>query len=599
MPSSRVFELGIVMAGAISAGAYSAGVMDFLMEALDAYDEAKKNPDWDGPVHDVRIPVMAGASAGGMTAAISALHAFHGLAHVWPGQSVPEKADNRLYSSWVSDISIESLLATTDLDGGRDKNGLKSALCCDVLDRIVNDAFTLNGPVRARNWIGRGDDRSLRVMLTLTNVRGVPYSFPLFGADSTDEFGMLNHGDYLDFTVGIAPRPSNVSHALDITNTTGAGWDLFRTAALATGAFPVGLAPRIIERPASDYENQQRVGYDDSNRCFVGICPDSAFETDASYRFISVDGGTIDNEPLELARRYLSGGGHNDQNGETADRAVVLIAPFPNFRKPPLPDSSERMLHILPLLASALIDQARFKPDELEQAANDKIFSRFMICPIRSADGNLKAQQYPIASGALGGFSGFLHESFRRHDYLLGRRNAQAFLRWNFALPQENELFDDFEEGRDRWHVRNAEGMTASVDEAAEQALPPQYFARTVGGTEDSLGLPIIPLVKRLRTPIEIGEADMPKPETVSREDLHAQIQTRAESAVATLVDVDLRQEFDKLLHIHGVDLEWIAGGGVRHVAKKMGANLVSERATSMVDQALDDIAAAFPRGQP
>ena len=85
MPSNRVFELGIVMAGAISAGAYSAGVMDFLLEALDAYENAKKQDNWDGPVHDVHIPVMAGASAGGMTAAISALHAFHGLAHVWPG----------------------------------------------------------------------------------------------------------------------------------------------------------------------------------------------------------------------------------------------------------------------------------------------------------------------------------------------------------------------------------------------------------------------------------------------------------------------------------------------------------------------------------
>ena len=47
---------------------------------------------------------------------------------------------------------------------------------------------------------------------------------------------MLNHGDYLDFTVGIAPQPSNGSHALDIQNTTGDGWNLFRTAALATGA---------------------------------------------------------------------------------------------------------------------------------------------------------------------------------------------------------------------------------------------------------------------------------------------------------------------------------------------------------------------------
>ena len=55
MASDRTFELGLVMAGAISAGAYSAGVADFLFEALDAYEEEKRKPGWDGPIHDVRI----------------------------------------------------------------------------------------------------------------------------------------------------------------------------------------------------------------------------------------------------------------------------------------------------------------------------------------------------------------------------------------------------------------------------------------------------------------------------------------------------------------------------------------------------------------
>ena len=89
MTEDRTFELGVVMAGAISAGAYTAGVMDFLFEALDAYEEAKGKPSWNGPTHNVRIPVNAGASAGGMTSAISALHAFRDLDHVWPGKLPP------------------------------------------------------------------------------------------------------------------------------------------------------------------------------------------------------------------------------------------------------------------------------------------------------------------------------------------------------------------------------------------------------------------------------------------------------------------------------------------------------------------------------
>ena len=129
----KTFEVGIVMAGAISAGAYTAGVMDFIIEALDAYEEAKRAPGWNGPTHDVRITILSGASAGGTTAAIAALHTFHGLKHVWPGEAVPDSAANRLYSSWVKDVSIEALLETTDLDDGGDVDGAKSALCCDVL----------------------------------------------------------------------------------------------------------------------------------------------------------------------------------------------------------------------------------------------------------------------------------------------------------------------------------------------------------------------------------------------------------------------------------------------------------------------------------
>ena len=119
MASDRTFELGLVMAGAISAGAYTAGVIDFFFEALDAYEAAKSAPGWKGPTHDVRVPIMSGASAGGMTSAISALHAFHELAHVLPAKPPPAPEQNRLYSSWVSDISLDALLETSDLENGR------------------------------------------------------------------------------------------------------------------------------------------------------------------------------------------------------------------------------------------------------------------------------------------------------------------------------------------------------------------------------------------------------------------------------------------------------------------------------------------------
>src|SRR5262249_30863752 len=66
---AKTFEIGLVMAGAISAGAYRAGVMDFLLQALDEWEKAKA--EGDAPPHQVKLKVMTGASAGAMTAAIT------------------------------------------------------------------------------------------------------------------------------------------------------------------------------------------------------------------------------------------------------------------------------------------------------------------------------------------------------------------------------------------------------------------------------------------------------------------------------------------------------------------------------------------------
>jgi hypothetical protein len=81
----------------------------------------------------------------------------------------------------VTDVSIARLLETDDLEG--DVKGLASALCSNVLDEILANAFRIAGLPVQRPWIGRAGDGTLRVMLTLTNLRGVPYSFSLIGSD--------------------------------------------------------------------------------------------------------------------------------------------------------------------------------------------------------------------------------------------------------------------------------------------------------------------------------------------------------------------------------------------------------------------------------
>ena len=57
-------------AGAVSAGAYTAGVMDFLIETLHNWEQHRGKPGV--PTHRVVIPVIGGASAGGMTGILTA-----------------------------------------------------------------------------------------------------------------------------------------------------------------------------------------------------------------------------------------------------------------------------------------------------------------------------------------------------------------------------------------------------------------------------------------------------------------------------------------------------------------------------------------------
>ena len=70
--SPKIFHLGITMSGAISAGAYTAGVLDYLIEALDAWEE-KKRQGAAVPDHHIGLKVISGASAGSITAAIGVI----------------------------------------------------------------------------------------------------------------------------------------------------------------------------------------------------------------------------------------------------------------------------------------------------------------------------------------------------------------------------------------------------------------------------------------------------------------------------------------------------------------------------------------------
>ena len=135
------FKIGINMAGAISAGAYTAGVLDFLIEALDEWYAAKARGDVV-PGHDISIEVFSGASAGGMCAAMSAVMVHEDFEHIH--DTSRRDTTNRFYESWVNKIDIHELLQARDLKRGEP---VVSLLDSSIIAEIAKYALTPDAPM--------------------------------------------------------------------------------------------------------------------------------------------------------------------------------------------------------------------------------------------------------------------------------------------------------------------------------------------------------------------------------------------------------------------------------------------------------------------
>jgi hypothetical protein len=113
----------------------------------------------------------------------------------------------------------------------------------------------------------------------------------------------------------------------------------------------------------------------------------------------------------------------------------------------PLPDDAGRtdpgmgtapdVVDALVSMFSTLRRQARFNPQEVMLAMHEDVHSRFLVSPFREEK---TGAQTDLASVGLGGFAGFLHEELRMHDFQLGRRNCQKFLRDHFVVHVDNPI---------------------------------------------------------------------------------------------------------------------------------------------------------------
>lgn len=565
MPDRPSFELGLVMAGAVSAGAYTAGVLDFLIEALDAIenvragrdtgylasDEGDAKPIIDPP-HSLRLTAMSGTSAGAMVTAIFTTILGTRIPPVGPSRRLEDTSstNNPLYDCWVQQIHQDKLLSTDDLDG---QAPVRALLNSRHLEEIVGGALRYaEQDDYQRSYIGP----KLPIYLCTSNLRGVRYSLALsVDQGVVNEHQMSMHADWMGFCFDRDPAVSLPGMRSLAPGQASDHWQTLGTAALASGAFPIGLAARKLTREFDDYVKRRwydpSIARDPVRRTTsdgrVVQPPDvpSSWESQSGgtrrlppldkpsdfpsgeYTFVNADGGVFNNEPLELCRVAVAADrARNPRDPLRADRAVLLIDPFPNlFDLERNYDAGERgqILQVLKSLLGALVSQSRFKPDELALAKDPDVASRYAIMPIRY-DANDRAATYAIASGALGGFGGFLSKAFRHHDFMLGRRNCQRFLSQHFILPADpdsgrvNPLFA---------------GWTDPAARAAFAVRP-----KNADGTLDVPHLPIVPLLGKLATDAYTAMPPWPAdPRDLEIDNLTQSILRRADAVKDRLVE--------------------------------------------------------------
>ncbi|WP_370154258.1 hypothetical protein [Ferrovibrio sp.] len=496
------FEIVLVNAGAVSGGAYTAGALDFLYEALDQWTRAKADAAaGNGPAvpdHDVILRGAAGASAGAIGNALTAIAPWHGIHPVrdlvrrdpdgtLSGVAAAEDAAswqvNEFFRSWVIEADRISLFGTSDLEREATVPSLLNADMVDAIGDGLIGRLTEAAPAPPQYPFIAAD---YRLTLCVTNLPGLPYRIAMGGLAGTDGQTVTTHGDYVAFRVsglGAGAARSDPAPAASLPPPAPAmrdDWLPLTAAVAASAAVPVGFRARPVAQPADVYlQRPWTVPADPASGRHTDLrhIPPAWDPMPAEYAYWAIDGGIVDNAPVELGRQILAGAGsRNPRDARQAHRALLLIDPFPDapppYRPPgPMPG----MLAVAGSLFGLWWQQTRFDPAELETAAAEPVRSRFMLAPVRVAAGGERfIGARALCAGGLGGFAGFLAQRYRLHDYQLGRRNMQKFLRDHFTLDPENAVFGG-------WPARQPEAAAA-------------FFARDHDDRPERHEFPVIPL---------------------------------------------------------------------------------------------------------
>ena len=535
----KEIHIGLVLAGAVTAGAYTAGVLDYLLNTLDLWQEEYNKDNINVAEPNVVIDAITGASAGSIVAAVTVLAL---ATKRYKNVSDPNSADadqNLLFDTWVNlglnkgESMTEKLFSTSDLGNGKVKSMLNTSFIADMIDKLMKDWD--NFP---KHDMPAYIKKDLEILMTLSNLRGLPLELSFSSGDGAIAHTMSYHKAFAYFKLN---KQGNDPLTFKLHLDDNEDVRMLLECSRASGAFPVGLKSVPFKNVPKEYIEANLA------EIFKGANVKPNIEE--PYNFLAVDGGMTNNEPIAEALRILNprpmeppldkklndivqdsvakGESPLDRLArleaalkieEKANKPIIMIDPFPNFSfqaPKQQPDYlNDGLIHVVQRLYDTLRNQVLFKESDIADLfSNDS--QKGMIWPTRYKDG--KKYRNAIASAALGGFAGFFNRAFLKHDYMLGQKNCQRFLRYYFYREREGSTWP-----------------TAMIDK----------FAFT--STEGKQSLPIIPDYhiktfdpdKKMFLP-EIQPGEFPKvsyDELILR-DLRPKIAKRVEAVLDKLAD--------------------------------------------------------------
>jgi hypothetical protein len=456
------FRLGLVLSGTVSAGAWTAGVLDALIEALDAW-EAEKAAGNPVPLHKVRLEVVGGASGGAVCGALLARAASRRFPHVRDASGAP---GNPFWQVWVETLDVEHMLETETLGaslGGPAGNPKRrrpdSLLSGLAIQRAVEAilAWPGDGPAR-RPWLAD----PFHLLVTQTNLRGIPYRIafqPGAAGGTPRESRFVAHADHVLFALPQTDaaerraRPDEFvvpRHFQDSSEM----WRTLAEHARASGAFPMGFPPMRVSRPRDQYDWRGVMvpGGPGQPALPSRLRPAWGAEVDENYTYDAVDGGALNNSPFRLVHETMAGLGEQFVRDIVLARAgIVLIDPFAATSPLLLPEDQPDLLGVAGGTLGALIAHGRFATSDLLLALDPMVGSRFLLTAGRQrtqpglpSDQRQAWGEAALTTAGLGAFLGFIDRRLRVHDYLLGRSNALGWIERHFTLPEGNPLFAGF-----------------------------------------------------------------------------------------------------------------------------------------------------------